>query len=144
MLCLCLLDTVFTHSISFYFLLQTEMQNQLRSNSLSFLWKRPRGREEFKQRPTPHKKKWRLVLRSHGVLLLTLYMLPFLLLKPSNKTRTGRFYTWKLQNTMIRGLYVKATHIDHVILWFQAQLCAYFSSPVSDTHSAAPACTEQR
>lgn len=35
--------------------------------------------------------------RSHGVLLFTVYMLPFLLLKPSNKTTTGRFYTWKLK-----------------------------------------------
>lgn len=43
-----------------------------------------------------HIKKWRLVQRSHGVLLLSVYMLPILLLKPSNDTSTDRFYTWKL------------------------------------------------
>lgn len=92
----------------------------VKSRCLSILWKQPSQWEEFTQRPCAHEK-WRLVQRSHGVLLFTL-----LTLTPSNKTAATRFYSLKLHNVAIWGLYVKNVHINHIILW--ALLCAYFPS----------------
>lgn len=76
--------------------------------------------------------------RSHGVLLFTVYMLPFILLKPSNKTTTTRVYTWKLQNSVTQGLYVKNTYINHVILWFCGLVLCLFFLPLSLTLTVLP------
>ncbi|KAK5863848.1 hypothetical protein PBY51_000845 [Eleginops maclovinus] len=43
----------------------------------------------------------------------TAYMLPFLLLKPSNKTTTARVYTGKLQNSVTQVLPLPALNKDN-------------------------------
>lgn len=53
----------------------------------------------------------------------SLYMLPYLLLKPSEKTSSARFYTLKLENVVILGLYVK--NISIIVLF-----CAFKPSSV--------------